>query len=120
VSATARYQLLWIRFDVAPSSVIITIIAGLLHVGRTLYGIVFIYSFLANALFLVGGVSSSLIISFLISVQLRSLRSVVLPDAINTPANVGTVNPAQRRRRITFLFLEAVSQVVYMAILVRV
>jgi hypothetical protein len=52
--------------------------------------------------------------------QLRSLRSVVLPDAIHTPANVGTVNPAQRRRRITFLFLEAVSQILYMAILVRV
>jgi len=83
--------------------VILTLTAGLLSFGRTVYGLVFLYSFFANAFFL-----------------LRSLRSVVLPDAINTPANVGTLNPAQRRRRITFLFLEAVTQVVYMAILVRV
>lgn len=52
--------------------------------------------------------------------QLRSLRSVVLPDAINSPANVGTVNPSQRKKRITFLFLEAVSQILYMGLLVRV
>jgi len=83
--------------------VILTLMAGFLSLGRTVYGLVFMYSFFANAFFL-----------------LRSLRSVVLPDAINTPANVGTLNPAQRRRRITFLFLEAVTQVVYMAILVRV
>jgi hypothetical protein len=56
----------------------------------------------------------------LISVQLRSLRSVLLPDATHTPANVGTVNPAWRCRRITFIFLVAVFQIVYMAILVRV
>ena len=46
--------------------------------------------------------------------QLRLLRSVVLPDPINSPANVGTVNPSQRKKRITFLFLEAVSQILYM------
>ncbi|EGN97141.1 hypothetical protein SERLA73DRAFT_183760 [Serpula lacrymans var. lacrymans S7.3] len=83
--------------------VILTLFAGLLNFGTTIYAIVFLYSFSANAFFL-----------------LRSLRSVVLPDAINTPANVGTVNPAQRKRRITFLFLEAVLQIVYMAILVRI
>ncbi|KAH7922735.1 YIF1-domain-containing protein [Leucogyrophana mollusca] len=83
--------------------VILTLFAGLLTAGTTIYAAVFLYSFLANAFFL-----------------LRSLRSVVLPDAINTPANVGTVNPAQRKRRITFLFLEAVLQIVYMGILVRI
>ncbi|KAJ8585015.1 YIF1-domain-containing protein [Rhizopogon salebrosus TDB-379] len=80
--------------------VILTLLAGLLNFGPTLYTLVFLYAFAANALFI-----------------LRSLRSVVLPD---TPANVGTVNPASRKRRIAFLFLEAVLQVVYMGILVRV
>lgn len=80
--------------------VILTLFAGLLNLGPTIYAIVFLYAFAANALFI-----------------LRSLRSVVLPDS---PANVGTVNPASRKRRITFLFLEAVLQVVYMGILVRV
>ncbi|KAG1728924.1 YIF1-domain-containing protein [Suillus lakei] len=80
--------------------VILTLFAGLLNLGPTIYALVFLYAFAANALFV-----------------LRSLRSVVLPDS---PANVGTVNPASRKRRITFLFLEAVFQVVYMGILVRV
>jgi hypothetical protein len=30
------------------------------------------------------------------------------------------VNPSQRKKRITFLFLEAVSQIIYMGVLVRV
>ncbi|PCH41943.1 protein transporter yif1 [Wolfiporia cocos MD-104 SS10] len=81
--------------------VILTLLAGLLNVGRTLYMIVFIYAFLATAFFL-----------------LRSLRSVVLPDASTTAAPVN--NSAQRSRRITFLFLVAVSQVVYMGVLIRV
>lgn len=51
--------------------------------------------------------------------QLRSLRSVVLPDLSSTATPV-TVSHAQRKRRITFLFFEAVVQVIYMAILVRV
>ncbi|EMD32420.1 hypothetical protein CERSUDRAFT_58462 [Gelatoporia subvermispora B] len=80
--------------------VIMTLIAGLLNVGRTLYSLVFLYSFFATAFFL-----------------LRSLRHMVLPDASATAA---PVNPAQRSRRITFLFLVAVTQIVYMGILVRV
>ena len=52
--------------------------------------------------------------------QLRSLRSVVLPDAGATPGVVGTVSHAQRSRRITFLFLVAVVQVLFMGVLVRV
>jgi len=83
--------------------VILTLFAGMLNIGGTIYGLVFLYAFFANAFFL-----------------LRSLRSVVLPDALNSSANVGTVHPSQRKKRITFLFLEAVSQIIYMGILVRV
>ncbi|TFK37575.1 YIF1-domain-containing protein [Crucibulum laeve] len=89
--------------------VITTVTAGFLGVKGPLWTLIFVYSFLANAFFL-----------------LRSLRSVVLPDpsiSISTnpnPATTSTVNPAQRRRRITFLFLEAVCQVVYMGVLVRI
>jgi len=87
--------------------VILTITAGFLKFSGPLWTLVFIYSFLANAFFL-----------------LRSLRSVVLPDpsiSISTNPNpTATVNPAQRRRRITFLFFEAVFQILYMAVLVRI
>ncbi|KAG1717887.1 YIF1-domain-containing protein [Suillus lakei] len=88
--------------------VILTLFAGLLNLGPTIYALVFLYAFAANALF---------IAQMLTPWQLRSLRSVVLPDS---PANVGTVNPASKKRRITFLFLEAVLQVLYVEILVRV
>ncbi|CAL1710731.1 unnamed protein product [Somion occarium] len=80
--------------------VIVTLIAGMLNIRGTLYLLVFLYSFFATAFFL-----------------LRSLRSVVLPDA---SATASPVNTAQRSRRITFLFLVAMLQVVYMAILVWV
>ncbi|TCD66876.1 hypothetical protein EIP91_000774 [Steccherinum ochraceum] len=80
--------------------VIVTLLAGLLQFGRTIYILIFIYSFLATAFFL-----------------LRSLRSVVLPDA---SATASPVNAGQRSRRITFLFIVAMLQVVYMGILVRV
>jgi len=91
--------------------VIPTLICGFLTTGRTLWTLVFIYFFLANAFFL-----------------LRSLRSVVLPDPSSIPQNpnqtasisTATATSSQRRRRITFLFLEAVSQVFWMAILTRV
>ncbi|KXN88694.1 Protein transport protein yif1 [Leucoagaricus sp. SymC.cos] len=89
--------------------VILTITAGFLKFSGPLWTLVFIYSFLANAFFL-----------------LRSLRSVVLPDpsiSISNnpnPTSTVTVNPAQRRRRITFLFFEAVLQIFYMGILVRI
>ncbi|KAF8623762.1 hypothetical protein AX15_006204 [Amanita polypyramis BW_CC] len=87
--------------------VILALTAGFLKAPYPLWSLVFIYAFLANAFFL-----------------LRSLRSVVLPDpsiGVNSTTNpTTTVNPAQRRRRITFLFLVAVCQIVYMGILVRV
>ncbi|RXW12690.1 hypothetical protein EST38_g13166 [Candolleomyces aberdarensis] len=88
--------------------VIFAIAAGFVGIGGALWSVVFVYAFLANAFFL-----------------LRSLRSVVLPDPSNSISSssgattTATVNPAQRRRRITFLFLEAVLQIVYMAALVR-
>ncbi|KAI9464769.1 YIF1-domain-containing protein [Russula earlei] len=83
--------------------VILTLLVGLVGLSRTLYTIAFIYTFLANAFFL-----------------LRSLRSVVLPDVGATPGTVGTVSHAQRSRRITFLFLVAVVQILFMGVLVRV
>jgi len=84
--------------------VIATLLIGLVGFSRTLCLIAFVYTFMANAFFL-----------------LRSLRSVVLPDAGATPGGaVGTVSHAQRSRRITFLFLVAVVQVLFMGVLVRV
>ncbi|KAL4080023.1 hypothetical protein V8B97DRAFT_1864484 [Scleroderma yunnanense] len=82
--------------------VILTLLIGLSNPGRMIYLLVFLYAFAAIAFFL-----------------LRSLRSVVLPDLSSTTTPV-TVSHAQRKRRITFLFLEAVVQIIYMGILVRV
>ncbi|TFK47387.1 YIF1-domain-containing protein [Heliocybe sulcata] len=83
--------------------VIVTLLAGLLGSGTWLYLLVFVYAFCSTALFM-----------------LRSLRSVVLPDIVNTPATVGTVTHSQRSRRVTFLFLVAMSQILYMGVLARV
>ncbi|KZV70137.1 hypothetical protein PENSPDRAFT_579791, partial [Peniophora sp. CONT] len=83
--------------------VIVMLVAGLLSSSRMLYLFAFVYTFLANAFFLLR----------------RSLRSVVLPDAA-APGAVGTVSHAQRSRRMTFLFLVAVVQVLWMGTLVRV
>jgi len=88
--------------------------------SRTLYSIAFIYTFLANAFFLVRSLWIFSSCSHIRVSQLRSLRSVVLPDAGATPGVVGTVSHAQRSRRITFLFLVAVVQVLFMGVLVRV
>jgi len=83
-------------------SIIPVIIAGLIRFSRSLYWLVFIYSFCATAFFL-----------------LRSLRYVVLPDPASSPNSVGTVTQAQRTRRIGFLFIVAVSQAIYLIILVN-
>ncbi|KAK7471040.1 Protein transport protein yif1 [Stygiomarasmius scandens] len=84
--------------------VIFTILSSYLYFSGALYYVIFFYFFFANALFL-----------------LRSLRSVVLPDsaALNS-SSTATVSPANRRRRIAFLFIEAMCQIVYMFFLVRV
>ena len=85
---------------------------------------VFIYAFLSNAFFLVRlFFTQALFLFFKIStIQLRSLRSVVLPDPSSVPPAqaTATVNSAQRRRRIIFLFLEAVTQILYMGWLVKI
>ena len=59
---------------------------------------------------------------YILTIQLRSLRSVVLPDPSSVPPAhaTATVNSAQRRRRIIFLFLEAVTQILYMGWLVKI
>ena len=49
--------------------------------------------------------------------QLRALKYVVLPDPRDTSR---TLSPAQRDRRVWFLFAIALSQILYMFILVRV
>lgn len=84
-------------------SVILTILSSYLYVSGALYYIIFFYFFFANGLFL-----------------LRSLRSLVLPDptVLNT-SSTATVSPGLRRRRITFLLIEAACQFVYMLWLVR-
>ncbi|KAF8559480.1 hypothetical protein OG21DRAFT_1453973 [Imleria badia] len=99
--------------------VILTLLTGLIHPGMTIYSIVFLYAFAANAFFLASLRSRLAFNDLTCSRQLRSLRSAVLPDLSSTATPV-TVSHAQRKRRITFLFFEAVVQVVYMAILVRV
>ncbi|KAI0311213.1 YIF1-domain-containing protein [Amylostereum chailletii] len=122
--------------------VIATLLMGLLTTSTTLYTLVFFYVFFANAFFLVGDAnlppprygaypsfsyttaSQRRVLRFaldtLACLQLRSLRSVVLPDPAGAPASAGTVSQAQRSRRITFLFLVAVAQIAWMTILVRV
>ncbi|KAJ6567684.1 protein transporter yif1 [Mycena vulgaris] len=86
--------------------VILTLLAGFVNVGRTLGLATFIYFFLANAFFL-----------------MRSLRSLVLPDAAARAAAdpyAATPSASQRRRRIAFLLVEAASQLVWMGFLVRI
>ncbi|KAG6909376.1 hypothetical protein DXG01_000817 [Tephrocybe rancida] len=88
--AYAGYKFVGVIFALVPSFLVSTPLLNTL---------LFIYAFLANAFFL-----------------LRSLRSLVLPDASPT----STLAPPARRRRIVFLFLEASAQVLYMGVLVRI
>ena len=89
----------------------------------------FIYAFLSNAFFLVSlfllmhiFLFLTLFFFFISTNQLRSLRTVFLPDPSSVPPAhaTATVNSAQRRRRIIFLFLEAVTQILYMGWLVKI
>ncbi|KAG6876811.1 hypothetical protein C0993_000277 [Termitomyces sp. T159_Od127] len=90
-------------------SVIFVLVPSFLIHAPLINTVLFLYAFLANAFFL-----------------LRSLRSVVLPDASAqlvsspNPTSTATIPPAARRRRVIFLFLEAISQFLYMGVLVRI
>ncbi|KAF4609872.1 hypothetical protein D9613_010413 [Agrocybe pediades] len=85
--------------------VIFAISAGFLGLQGPLWTLVFLYVFASYAFFL-----------------LRSLRAVILPDASSANATnaTATVTHAQRRRRIFFLFFEALLQILYMGWLVRI
>jgi len=82
--------------------VIATLVVGMLNLGRTAFLVAFVYFLCANGFFL-----------------LRALKYTVLPDPRDTSQHVGTLSPAQRGRRIWFLFAIALSQVLYMGVLVR-
>ncbi|KIK55705.1 hypothetical protein GYMLUDRAFT_47662 [Collybiopsis luxurians FD-317 M1] len=83
--------------------VILTILSSYLYLSTPVYYVVFFYFFFANGLFL-----------------LRSLRSLVLPDPSLSSSSTGTISPGLRRRRISFLLIEAACQFAYMLFLVRV
>ncbi|THV05359.1 YIF1-domain-containing protein [Dendrothele bispora CBS 962.96] len=83
--------------------VIFTILSSYLYFSGALYYVIFFYFFFANALFL-----------------LRSLRSLVLPDPALSSSPTANASAYYRSRRITFLFIEAMCQIVYMFFLVRV
>ena len=105
------------------SSVILSLAAGFLGATGILWTLIFVYAFLSNAFFLVRlfiCLPRPCFLTF--AAQLRSLRSVVLPDTSSVPPThaIAKIGSAQRRRRIIFLFLEAVTQVLYMTWLVRI
>jgi protein transport protein YIF1 len=105
------------------SSVILSLAAGFLGATGILWTLIFVYAFLSNAFFLVRlfkHLPSLVFLTF--AAQLRSLRSVVLPDTSSVPPThaIAKISSAQRRRRIIFLFLEAVTQILYMTWLVRI
>ncbi|KAL5485231.1 HRF1 [Sanghuangporus weigelae] len=83
--------------------VVSTVIFAFLSSSTTVYLAAFLYCFSANGFFL-----------------LRALKYVVLPDPRDTSQHVGTLSPGQRSRRIWFLFAIALSQFLFMGILVRI
>ncbi|KAJ7621130.1 YIF1-domain-containing protein [Roridomyces roridus] len=86
--------------------VIPILVAGFLNLGRTIGFLIFFYLFAAQGFFL-----------------MRSMRSVVLPDAATRAASdpyASTPSAPQRRRRIGFLLLEAAAQFLWMTLLVRI
>jgi len=74
------------------------LLASLMGLRPSFYWPIFLYSFSATAFFL-----------------LRSLRHIVLPDPHTSGAR--TLSQAQRGRRISFLFIVAVTQIMYLFIL---
>lgn len=87
--------------DVASdASIIVTVLVSLSNLGRVATVAAFIYTFCANAFFL-----------------LRSLKYVLLPDS-STSAT--TFSPSQRNSRIRFLFVVAAAQALWMGMLIWV
>ncbi|WWC72582.1 uncharacterized protein I206_106544 [Kwoniella pini CBS 10737] len=82
--------------------IIAVIIINMLGFGRIIWWSSFIYTFGANAFFL-----------------LRSLKYVLLPDASVSTVTT-TLSHSQRSRRVQFLFFMAMSQVIWMGWLSRV
>ncbi|KAI5451567.1 Protein transport protein yif1 [Naganishia albida] len=82
--------------------IIVTVIASFLNWGKIFYSAVFFYTFCANAFFL-----------------LRSLKYVLLPDSSNS-SSVATISHSQRSKRVQFLFVIAMAQILFMGLLVRV
>lgn len=82
--------------------IIATVIVSLLNLGRVATVATFIYTFSANAFFL-----------------LRSLKYVLLPDS-STSTSAATLSPTQRSRRVQFLFIVAMAQFLWMGLLARV
>ncbi|KAF9515367.1 hypothetical protein BS47DRAFT_1316137 [Hydnum rufescens UP504] len=85
--------------------IVVTLLARLLGVRGFLYWAIFLYTFVANAFFM-----------------LRSLRYVVLPDPTTSPSNVSVGNShivthSQRGQRRNFLLFVAASQILWMWVL---
>lgn len=98
-----------------------TILVGLLNLGRMTTGAVFLYTLFANAFFLVSlPRTEASCTRVILTIQLRSLKYVLLPDPSNASAATVTLSHSQRARRVQFLFVMAVSQVLWMGWLARV
>ncbi|KAJ9119155.1 hypothetical protein QFC22_003646 [Naganishia vaughanmartiniae] len=82
--------------------IIVTVMASFLNWGKVFYMSVFFYTFCANAFFL-----------------LRSLKYVLLPDSSNS-SSVATISHSQRSKRVQFLFIIAMAQILFMGLLVRI
>lgn len=86
--------------------IIVNILASFLNLGKMFSIAVFLYTLGANGFFL-----------------MRSLKYVLLPDPSASPANesvAATITHAQRSRRVQFLLVVALAQIVFMGWLVRV
>lgn len=107
---------------------IVTLLVGLTLPGRLIYWSIFAYTCAANGFFLVSlqargperrykQLNAHTIAAVpLSSLQLRSLRYVVLPDP-SSPSSV-TITPQTRSRRIQFLFAIAAVQTLYCFLLI--
>jgi hypothetical protein len=97
--------------------IITTIIVRMLYLGSIVNLAVFFYTFAANAFFLVSTEGAHPPRGKLAdwTSQLRSLKYVLLPDPNSSGASaVATLSHRQRSQRVQFLFVVAMTQVVWM------